>query len=968
MNNFRKIVARALIVVLFGLMYPLYGQVDYLYMDYQKALEQQAVLPGHIIFRISEDAALALDDPQTVPWQIRVLLDQSRAERAFRVFPRHRPPADKYHRSGQRLSDLSRIFEVVVADPEQVVPLMQKIAASGLVDYVQPRFIPETPAFFTQYPSRSGYSREAYFPNDSLLHEQYYLENIAAFQAWAISKGDTNTVVAVVDTGVDLEHPDLVDAIFYNWDDPINGEDSDNDGYVDNFYGWDLGEGNNDPTFNRSAHGLHVSGIATATADNEEGIAGVGFHSRLLPVKIDDEFGRLVMAYEGVVYAADQGAHVINCSWGSHFNAGPFGQDIISYAVLNRDAVVVAAAGNANNDRPFYPASFDHTVSVAATDSLDIKTHFSTYNPFVDVSAPGSAVLSTWVFNGYMLGNGTSMASPVVAGAAAILRSHFPQLDALQIGALIRMSADPIDDLEGNQNYTGQLGFGRLNMFRALTENRPFIWIPEHLSDEEWLAGVRPGDSFPLEMKLQNLLAPANSVTAVLTANSARVSFITDTLHMGAIDSLEVISNAGSPFWVKANDNLPVNHPVIFTVTFFDHDHQKIGRQSFIRRLNLDYVNVFAGPITTTVSARGAIGFNYPDYSQGKGLTFNNAYTVLKSGGIILGNSTHQVVDNVYGRMSGMFSQSLRPEILPYFQYDDPHAPIRVDGRVRGHSAAGPPPLDVTVDYQLYFWDEDPGEDFFVIRYEITNHSATPYQNFFAGFFADWLLRNAKLHRAALNVPARLAYSYSSGGGHYAGIQLLNEGGMRHYAFDNQGAQGSMRIDNGFSDFKKYTALTSNRFYAGIYQANNDISSLLTSGPHVLLPGESLEVAFAIHLADELQDMLNNTEQALIYYRAIADLITDLPPAAIDNCTEPIRLYPNPVLDHGNVVLCESLKGKYILSLYDTHGRPVWHREIIMDMDARREITIAFDDLTGGVYLLRLKGSHGSYTLRVVKM
>ncbi len=957
-DNKRAWIIWFLLLVLIG---PLQGG-GYRGGDLSKTVDNPYVLPGHILFKLIPEADGTVEGSGEIPPAIASVLNFKNAGLPYRVFPHHEPPAEKYHSSGKALADLSRIYEVVIEDHGRILETMQALASTGLTEYVQPRYLPES-LWIEEQQLKTGY-----FPNDPLLEEQYHLESISAFQAWAISQGDTNTVISIVDTGVDLYHPDLVDAIKYNYGDPINGEDSDNDGYVDNFYGWDLGEGNNDPTFNKSAHGLHVSGIAAATTDNNEGIAGVGFKSKFLPVKIDDEFGRLVKAYEGIVYSADQGVAVINCSWGSHFNSGPFGQDIIDYAVLNKDVVVVAGAGNANTPEPFYPASFEHVLGVAATDSLDCKTGFSTYGVFVDIAAPGTGILSTWVNDSYLFSGGTSMSSPIVAGAAAILRSHFPSMDALQIGAMLKMTADPIYHVEGNEAYAGMLGHGRLNLYRALTETHwPYIRIASHLTGEEVFSAARPGDTVMLQMEFQNLLAPAHGVTAVLSTSSGMLDILTDSIFMGDIDSFQSANNTGNPFIVRLLPDIPLNHEVFFTVTFYDESQKRIGRQSFRRFLNLDYVDVYAGSITTTISRRGAIGFNYPDYSLGKGLTFHDGYTVLKSGGLLLANSANNVVDNVYGATPGSFSETLEPEVLPLLHTDHPLAPIRVSGKLRDQFPEGYPPLNVEIDYNVFFWDSSPAEDFFIIQYHVVNHSDIVYQDLFAGFFADWVLRNNKLHRATFDAPDRLAYSYSSGSGHYAGIQLLSEGpGIRHYAFDNQGADGSMHIQDGFSDFQKYYALTSNRLYAGHYQADNDISSLLSSGPHKLTPGDTLTIGFAIHLANRFDDMLENSAKAITYYQALSDIETSLPSVAAP-CPEPIYAYPNPFTNRLTVRVRPGLLAPHILSLTDVYGRLVWQYPAGSLLNAETTLNAGIEGLLPGIYILRLYGPEVDAAIRIIK-
>ncbi len=927
---------------------------------YVDGLGTDHVLGGHIIFKLTADAAEKAGQGEVLPKAILSLfINNEKDVSLMRVFPDHKPPSSKYHLSGRPHSDLSRIYELIISDADRKKEMMFAIAGTGLVEYVQPRYVPQ---LFT-----GDDHADLHYPNDTLLWDQYYLESVSAFRAWAVWKGDTNTVIGIVDTGIDLQHPDIVDAIKYNYEDPLNGEDSDGDGYVDNFYGWDLGEGNNDPTFNRSAHGVHVSGLAAAATDNITGVAGAGYMSKFLPVKICDEFGRLIRAYEGIVYAADQGVSVINCSWGSHFNPGPFGQDIIDYAVLNRDVLVIGAAGNADTSQAFFPASLNGVLSVAATDSFDIKTHFSSYGPFVDVSAPGARLLSTWVNDSYIKSSGTSMAAPIVAGAAAITRSYYPELDALQIKALLKMTSDPIDEVIGNEDYAEQLGFGRLNMYQALTETtNPYITVVRQLWDEDEISAVRPENSFNLTMEFTNRLAPAGAVHAIMTPDSPYLLMTNDSIYLGDVYSQEVVDNVGNPFIIHTLSDTPVNHQALFTVRFYDQHKRMIGRKSFFLVLNRDYVNIKAGRIATTVSARGAIGFNYPNFNQGFGLSFNRGYTLVRCAGLILGDNTHSVVDHVYGSEADSYSETLIPVQTPVKATDHPAAPLTVYGRVHDQPENESPPLDVSIDYRLYFWDDDPAEDFFIIRYAIVNQSSAIYKNLFAGFFADWVLRDVKHHRASISTTARLAYSYAETGGHYAGIQLLSDGGMRHYAFDNQGANGSMQIDEGFTDFKKYTALSSNRFEAGFYANENNISSLLSTGPHHLSPHDTLKVAYAIHLADHYDDMLENSIKAKIRYYDLLDIETDIHDYTTTACHDVFRVYPNPFTDHLVVELCPQLHGEYKISLYDLHGRCLLEKVIDTSIDGGHFQTIGLNKIYTGIYILNLRGGSVNESKRII--
>ena len=282
--------------------------------------------------------------------------------------------------AGKQVS-LNLIYELTFDGDDRLEELVAKIAALHYIDYAQPHYLPKI----------------SFQPDDAFLNRQLpYLELIRAFSGWDISKGDSSIVVGVIDTGTDTDHPDLVENYFYNYQDPINGLDDDGDGYIDNYLGWDLGEGDNDPQSVVSHHGVHMAGLIGATPDNGIGVAGVGYHTKVLPVKIaEDNSGVLIAAYEGVKYAADAGCDIINCSWGG-YSAGEFERDIVAYATNVKNCLLIAAAGNDNRDSLFFPAAFEEVMAVAATDDTDEKVFSSNYHKDIDISAPGLMVYSTW--------------------------------------------------------------------------------------------------------------------------------------------------------------------------------------------------------------------------------------------------------------------------------------------------------------------------------------------------------------------------------------------------------------------------------------------------------------------------------------------------------------------------------------------------------------------------------------------
>lgn len=302
-------------------------------------------------------------------------------------------------------------------------------------------------------------------PDDPDFSQQYGLLNtgqviagvagtpgadVNATEAWTLTTGSPDTVIAVVDTGVSQSHPDLqinvlsgFSALGGSWDDDV---------FI--------------------SHGTHVAGITSADTDNGIGIAGVGFNCSILPVKV---LGFLGSGTEpdvaaGIVWAADNGAHVINLSLGAP-TFGSVLEDAVNYAA-SLDVVVVAATGNTAGAAVFAPARFDATIAVGATDNRDRIATFTTTGPEMTISAPGVDVWSTWdtlsLFgptDGYVLQSGTSMASPHVAGVVGLMRSANPGLDRTQIQAILETTSVDL----GAPGFDPIFGHGRVDAFAAVS-------------------------------------------------------------------------------------------------------------------------------------------------------------------------------------------------------------------------------------------------------------------------------------------------------------------------------------------------------------------------------------------------------------------------------------------------------------------------------------------------------------------
>lgn len=325
--------------------------------------------------------------------------------------------------------NLRRTFRLYFDKAEKVNEILEFLKNNPYVDYAE----------------KVPIHRKTIVPNDLGANNtgssgQWFLHKIRAQQAWDLALGNSAIKVAVVDDAVQTTHPDLTNVCIA---------------------GRDVADNDNDPnppdaTFD---HGTHVAGIVGAQTNNGIGISSIGFGISIIPIKSTNSVDFITDGYEGVTWAINNGADVINMSWGGS-EGSQTGQNIMN-AGNAANVVLVAAAGNDDVNSTFFPAGFNFVISVASTSSSDAKSSFSNFGSWVDISAPGSAIRSTVPGNGYSLKSGTSMASPLVAGLCGLMLSANPNFTPAQILTCLQESADNID--AQNATYIGQLGGGRIN-------------------------------------------------------------------------------------------------------------------------------------------------------------------------------------------------------------------------------------------------------------------------------------------------------------------------------------------------------------------------------------------------------------------------------------------------------------------------------------------------------------------------
>lgn len=417
---------------------------------------------------------------------------------------------------------LSRYFRLKFNQPRRVQELIQRLKRIDYVEDAEPVEL----------------MRSQHTPND-LNRNQWGLSVIRAEQAWDLSRGSQEVVVAVVDDAVLTTHLDLAPNVWVNPGEiPANGVDDDRNGVVDDVNGADVADrdGNPNPPARATAfefsHGTHCAGIVSAASDNTRGIASIGYSVRIMAVKCkpDGESGPSIpFGFEGVNYAIEAGADVISLSWGG-YGTSNFGRQVIDRA-RQRGVVVVAAAGNDNVNYRLYPAAYDNVIGVGASDLNDRKANFSNYGDYVDVMAPGVQILSTVpgvpANNAYEYQSGTSMACPLVAGLVGLLKSYNPDLTPQQLTQCLFDGCVNVNGL--NPQYAGQLGRGRIDALAALQCVGP----PTFDLDLAVREVVQPG-RYTCEQTVQPVIDLYNAGTETIT--SFRLSYQLDDEEWQSLD------------------------------------------------------------------------------------------------------------------------------------------------------------------------------------------------------------------------------------------------------------------------------------------------------------------------------------------------------------------------------------------------------------------------------------------------
>ena len=523
------------------------------------------IVPGIIFVKLKEPMQFAPGATATGIGGVDRILDRVLAAS---VEPLHRSLALRKSYASKEEASIARIVKIRYTAPVDPRRLATELAADPAVEYAEPYY-----SF-----------RPLHTPDDPRLGQQWSIAVLKMEQAWDITKGDSTIVIGYVDSGVNYSHEDLALSIAVNAGEwgangelKANGIDDDNNGYVDDWRGWDfIGNGtlqapapDNDP-MDFNGHGTNGAGVAAATTNNGKGIAGIGYYTKVMPIKVQDDAAQGGMGgYDGIVYAADMGCRVINCSWGANAPVNQTLQDIVDYA-WSKGALVVGGAGNSviNNDvDPFPPSSLARVLGVSSIESNGSASAWAAYGSSVSVYAPGTDIHTARGSFGYQNVTGTSFSAPHMSGLAALIFAIHPDWTPDQVAAQIRVTSDAFGATRDPLRY------GRANAFAALSVNQNLSDIPGVIIQSSVISTPvgaffsEGGQTATIDVTFQNVLAPTSNAQAELILTGTPLTTTTSSASIGAMPTL---GTANASFQVTLNDQIKQSEgyiPVIIKIT-----------------------------------------------------------------------------------------------------------------------------------------------------------------------------------------------------------------------------------------------------------------------------------------------------------------------------------------------------------------------------------------------------------------
>lgn len=922
---------------------------------FERIVEKNGVkyLSNTLIIKLKNNPVINADKSVSLPNNLLQFLAPFQIKSSRALFPDNLFEND---------NSLGKIIELKYESDFDPFYISSKLSTIDLFEWIEPRFVYE----FT------------FTPNDPSFNQQYGLTRINATQAWDISQGDTSVAIGIIDTGVDWDHPDLEANIWINRNEiPNNGIDDDNNGFIDDIRGWDFGGLNgtpdNNPMEDQPDHGTHVAGIASAVTNNGIGVASIGFKCKIMAVKTTRNDMRgpngpyVIYGYEGIVYAANNGAKVINCSWGGG-GFSIFGQEVINFA-LTKNSLVVGAAGNSNSTEPFYPAAYNGVFSVASTTNTDARSSFSNYGRTIDVSAPGSNIYNTWQNNTYANLSGTSMAAPLTAGLAALVKSHFPNLNALQVGEQVRVNCDDINSV--NPTIQFLLGRGRINAFKSLSNanSKSVRALDVNFSDNQPGGNgdgiFQSGEIIQVAVSFINYLSPTSNLSIQLESRTTNATIQTGTLNVGAVNTLQQFNNQSNRFTFQIANNAPQNSLLTFLLRYTDGSYSDFQWIEVIA--NPTYATQSGNNVRLTITSKGTLAFNdYPTNAQGQGFRYQNSSNQLFEGALILGTSAQRISDAARGTNQSIQNNDFA--VVQPFTLKIPGNIADVEGSsVFNDNNAGTNKIGITSKLRTYSFSQTEFEDFIMLDYTFINNTSTPITNLFAGLFFDWDMvdGNGDVTNWDNNLKYGTTRNTSNTNLNWVGVALISAQNYGFYAIKNDSGDGGFGIYDGFADHEKWLSISSgvNKTTAG----TGDVSQVVSSGPYSINPGDSIRVAFAIAGGANKQVLDLAIQNARLKYQQILSYNDDY------DLSLPLSFgleqnFPNPFNPKTKIKFTIAEADFVSLKVFDILGKEISTLVNEFKTPGKYEIDFISEEkkLSSGIYFYQLKSGNFIETKKMI--
>lgn len=762
-------------------------------------------------------------------------------------------------------------YEIEISSSTNLQEAIHYYQSQDFVEYAEPIY----PNYILAPP---------YIPNDPSIGAQWQFGVSQLYGAWGLNKGDTSTVIGIVDTGVSYSHSQLKNQIQVNYAEKYGriGVDDDNNGFVDDSLGYSFGS-MTPASGDFQGHGTGVAGMAAGTTDDGITLAGTSFNCRILPVGVLSPSFQIINMYDGIIYAAERGCKVINVSIGRPNLGFQWEQDVIDYVTLVKNSLVVAAAGNTNLELDFYPASYKHVLSVAHSDAGDRRWGDATYSNYVDVMAPGANVLTTHINGYYSWGWGSSYASPFVAGIAGLVRSAFPHLSADQAGELIRVTSDDRYSLPTNVPFFEKLGKGRVNAFRALSEESSAKAI--RMDNFSYFGrngqAAFSGDTITLEADFINYL---NSITAngkiVISTTSPHIRILDSVFTIGAMIRMQQKNNATQPFRFIVNQNAPVDLEVKFRLGFSDTNYSDF--QYFSIPINAPYLAIPFNTINFTLTGNGRAGY-YDIYNRlGSGIKSSNSQT-LQEGGLIVGKSATKVSDNVLTNIAGVYKDDdFKLVDIPRITEKTPFF-TKAISKFADTLGAIVPPVGVHVKHTVKGRTNTPHHQYIILEYEFTNVSGVSMDSMNVGLYYDWNLGDYTRNFADWDNDRQFGYVFGTGTSGYAGIKAIASN-KTYFALDFQNVGGNnINVVDGFTSAEKYQTVSTgvSRKRAGFNTGGGDVAHIVGTVLYNFAVNETKKVTFVVMIAPTLAALKEAHDAAVL----ATDPLSSISPTPIVNNT-----------------------------------------------------------------------------------